>query len=142
MAHQGIRVGRRGWVEESRRPCNICAAFPGPPLGPAKEVRTMSHRDDGTMTRRGFLIITGAAVSVALQPRRAAATQQAAPPAPPVPGKERLIVRSPRPINLETGLADLTSYHTPEGLFFLRNNYDPAPGAPPPWPLKIEGRTD
>src|SRR2546426_967755 len=138
MAHQGIRVGRRGWVEESRRPCNICAAFPGPPLGPAKEVRTMSHRDDGTMTRRGFLIITGAAVSVALQPRRAA-TQQAAPPAPPVPGKERLIVRSPRPINLETGLADLTSYHTPEELFFVRNNYDAAPVDPVLWTLKIEG---
>ena len=101
----------------------------------------MSHRDDGTMTRRGFLIITGAAVSVALQPRRAA-TQQAAPPAPPVPGKERLIVRSPRPINLETGLADLTSYHTPEELFFVRNNYDAAPVDPALWTLKIESEID
>src|SRR5712691_5391950 len=141
MAHQGIRVGRRGRVEESRRPCNICAAFPGPPLGPAKEVRTMSHRDDGTLTRRGFLIATGAAVSIALQPRRAA-TQQAAPPAPPVPGKERLIMRSPRPINLETGLADLTSYYTPEELFFVRNNYDAAPVDPALWALKIEGEID
>jgi len=101
----------------------------------------MSHRDDGTLTRRGFLIATGAAVSVALQPRRAA-TQQAAPPAPPVPGKERLIVRSPRPINLETGLADLTSYYTPEELFFVRNNYDAAPVDPSLWALKIEGEID
>jgi len=101
----------------------------------------MSHRDDGTLTRRGFLIATGAAVSVALQPRRAA-TQQAAPPAPPVPGKERLIVRSPRPINLETGLADLTSYYTPEELFFVRNNYDAAPVDPALWALKIEGEID
>ena len=42
----------------------------------------------------------------------------------PVPGKEKLIVRSPRPINLETPLRELTADVTPTDLFFVRNNYD------------------
>jgi len=91
------------------------------------------------ISRRGFLVITGSAAAAAGLPKLASA--QTAPPAA-IPGKERLIVRSPRPINLEARLADLTSYHTPEGVFFVRNNYDlPAIDAAG-WSVKVEGEVD
>src|SRR2546427_10734214 len=97
----------------------------------------MSHE---ALTRRGFLLATGTAVAVtALGPRPAGA--QTPPPAP-IPGKEKLIVRSPRPVNLETPLRELTAYHTPADVFFVRNNYDTAPIDPAQWSVKIEGEVD
>ncbi len=51
------------------------------------------------MTRRAFVIHVGV-VAALLGTGWPAPAQQVAPP--PVPGKEKLIVRSPRPINLDT----------------------------------------
>src|SRR3989441_2591353 len=91
------------------------------------------------LTRRGFLIAAGAVVAAsALRPRPTGAQT---PPAP-IPGKEKLIVRSPRPVNLETPLRELTAYHTPDDVFFVRNNYDTAPIDPAQWSVKIEGEVD
>jgi DMSO/TMAO reductase YedYZ molybdopterin-dependent catalytic subunit len=55
---------------------------------------------------------------------------------------EAEIVRSSRPINLETPLKELTSYYTPTELFFVRNNYDPTPIDPAQWSLRIEGEVN
>lgn len=97
----------------------------------------MSEPGAAAITRRGFLILTGAAVAAGVA---GPAAGQA--PASPVPGKERLIVRSPRPINLETRLGDLTDYLTPEGLFFVRNNYDVPTVDPARWTLRVEGEVE
>src|SRR5215207_9664987 len=99
----------------------------------------MSDDQAGSVSRRGFLIATGAVAMAAGLGARGAGAQ--APPAPPAPiaGKERLIVRSPRPINLEARLSDLTSYHTPDEVFFVRNNYEAPPVTPAQWAVKVEG---
>ena len=90
------------------------------------------------VTRRGFLIAGGGAIAVtALAPRSAGAQTPT-----PVAGKEKLIVRSPRPVNLETPLRELTAYHTPEDVFFVRNNYDTGPIDPAQWSVKIDGEVD
>jgi DMSO/TMAO reductase YedYZ molybdopterin-dependent catalytic subunit len=96
-----------------------------------------------SMSRRGFLIATGVLAVTEAIPRLATA-QSPAPAAPPpaIPGKDKLIVRSSRPVNLETRLADLTSFQTPDDLFFVRNNYDAAPIDPAQWSVKIEGEVD
>ena len=99
----------------------------------------MSDDQAGSVSRRGFLIATGAAAVTARLGARAAGAQ--APPAP-IAGKERLIVRSPRPINLEARLTDLTSYHTPEEVFFVRNNYEAPTVDPAQWMLKVEGEVE
>ena len=75
---------------------------------------------DQRLTRRAFVIHVGAAA--ALLGRGVPSAAQTSPA--PVPGKDKLIVRSPRPINLETPLKDLGSEITPIDLFFVRNNYD------------------
>src|SRR2546422_752619 len=98
----------------------------------------MSHETEATLSRRGFLIATGAALATTTL--RPAPTAGQTPP--PVPGKEKLIVRSSRPLNLEARVTDLTAYHTPESVFFVRNNYDAAPVDPAQWSLKIEGEID
>jgi len=97
----------------------------------------MPHETKATLSRRGFLIATGAVLATT------ALRAEAQTPAPaPVPGKEKLIVRSSRPLNLEARLGDLTDYHTPESVFFVRNNYDTAPIDPAQWSLKLEGEVD
>ena len=100
----------------------------------------MSDQASDDVTRRGFLITSAvAALGVGLAPP-AGAQAPAAPPAAPPPGKDKLIVRTPRPVNLETPLRDLTAYQTPDDLFFVRNNYDAAPVDPAQWSMKVKGR--
>ena len=87
------------------------------------------------VTRRGFLVTTGAAaIAAAFRPPPTAAQ-----PPTSVPGKEKLIVRSPRPINLETPIRELTAYRTPHEAFYVRNNYDVPTIDPAQWSLHIEG---
>jgi len=101
----------------------------------------MRQLGQATISRRGFLIASGvAALGVVRGPDGVAAQQPTSPPPPP--GKDRLVVRSSRPINLETPLADLADYQTPESVFFVRNNYDAQPVDPAQWSLKIEGEVE
>jgi DMSO/TMAO reductase YedYZ molybdopterin-dependent catalytic subunit len=95
-----------------------------------------THARDG-LSRRAFVIHLGAAALVvgAGPPARA---QGAA----PVPGKARLIVRSPRPLNLETPLGELTAEITPTELFFVRNNYDGPEIDPARYALRVDGEVD
>ena len=95
-----------------------------------------------TLTRRGFLIVSGALAATTHLVRRPVAAQTPSASPPPIPGKEKLIVRSSRPVNLETRLGDLTAFRTPEELLFVRNNYDAAPIDPARWSLTIEGEVD
>ena len=80
----------------------------------------LSLQGEGGMTRRGFIVHVGAAATL-LGGGMPALAQTSA---PAIPGKEKLIVRSPRPLNLEARLDDLTSPITPYEAFFVRNNYD------------------
>jgi DMSO/TMAO reductase YedYZ molybdopterin-dependent catalytic subunit len=98
---------------------------------------THPHDASGNLPRRAFVIQLGAAATLlASGPSTRAQT-----PAP-VPGKDRLIVRSPRPLNLETPLRELTSPLTPHDLFFVRNNYDGAEIDPSQWVLRVDGEVD
>jgi DMSO/TMAO reductase YedYZ molybdopterin-dependent catalytic subunit len=98
----------------------------------------MSRPQAPDLSRRAFVIHLGAAA--ALLGGAAPALGQT-PPAP-VPGKERLIVRSPRPINLETPLRELTADVTPTELLFVRNNYDGPPIDPAQYVLRVDGEVD
>ena len=59
-----------------------------------------------------------------------------------MPGKDKLIVRSPRPINLETPLRELTADVTPTDLFFVRNNYDGPVIDPAAYVLTVDGEVE
>lgn len=96
------------------------------------------HVNDG-LTRRAFVIHVGTAAAL-LGTGAPLLAQQAAPA--PIPGKEKLIVRSPRPINLEAPLRELTSPITPYETFFVRNNYDGPEIPPQQYVLKVDGEVD
>jgi len=89
------------------------------------------------ISRRAFVIQLGTVATLA-----GAGAPLFAQTAPPVPGKEKLIVRSPRPINLEAPLRELTGEITPYDLFFVRNNYDGAEIDPAQYVLKVAGEVD
>ena len=91
------------------------------------------------MTRRAFVIYVGAAAAL-LSSRWQVLAQQTSPA--PFPGKEKLIVRSPRPINLETPLREITSDITPNELFFVRTNYDASEIDPAQYVLRVDGEVD
>jgi len=93
---------------------------------------------DSSISRRAFIVHVGAAA--ALLGGHQAAHGQSGPP--PIPGKERLIVRSPRPVNLETPLRELTAEITPIELFYVRNNYDGPEMDPAQYVLKVDGEVD
>jgi DMSO/TMAO reductase YedYZ molybdopterin-dependent catalytic subunit len=63
-------------------------------------------------------------------------------PSAAVPGKEKLIVRSARPLNAEAPLGELTSDVTPYDVFFVRNNYDGAEIDPARYVLRVDGEVD
>ena len=90
------------------------------------------------ITRRAFVIQVGAAAAVL----GAGAPVLAQTGAPRVAGKEKLIVRSPRPLNLEAPLAELTGEITPYELFYVRNNYDGPEIDPAQYVLKVDGEVD
>jgi DMSO/TMAO reductase YedYZ molybdopterin-dependent catalytic subunit len=99
----------------------------------------MSEPGHPVVSRRAFVIQVGAAAAwLGASPRPAAAQTAAS----PVPGKDRLIVRSPRPINLEAPLAELTAEVTPTEVFFVRNNYDGTPIDPAQYVLRVDGEVD
>jgi len=91
------------------------------------------------VSRRAFVVQVGAAATLLGMGR---VGQAQAPAAAGVPGKEKLIVRSPRPINLETPLAALTDDVTPGELFFVRNNYDGPVMDPAAYTLTVDGEVD
>lgn len=93
---------------------------------------------DSDVTRRAFVVHLGAAA--ALLAGGAPLSAQTAPPA--VPGKDTLIVRSPRPLNLETPLARLGADITPTEVFFVRNNYDGPEIDPAQYVLTVDGLVD
>ncbi len=53
--------------------------------------------------------------------------------------KNDLLVRSRRPIDLETRLSDLTTWITPNDRFFVRSHFDAARVDPAEWRLRIDG---
>jgi sulfite oxidase len=89
-------------------------------------------------SRRAFLFHLGATAALLGAP----GSLRAQPAAAPIAGKERLIVRSPRPINLETPLRELTTDVTPYELFFVRNNYDGPEIDPAQYALRVDGEVD
>ena len=90
------------------------------------------------LTRRSFVIHVGAAAALIGGGIPALAQTAAA----PVAGKEKLIVRTSRPLNLEAPLGELTTEVTPNELFFVRNNYDGPPMDPAQYALKVDGEVD
>ena len=93
---------------------------------------------DADIGRRAFVIHVGAAAALLGSGAHALAQT---PPAPPA-GKEKLIVRSSRPLNLETPLRELTADVTPSELLFVRNNYDGPPMDPARYALTVDGEVD
>jgi DMSO/TMAO reductase YedYZ molybdopterin-dependent catalytic subunit len=93
---------------------------------------------DRDITRRAFVIHVGAAATLL----GGAVPSSAQTPPAPVAGKEKLIVRSPRPINLETPFRDLSAEITPTDLFFVRNNYDGPEIDASQYVLKVDGEVD
>jgi len=93
---------------------------------------------DRSLTRRAFVTPAGAAAE--LLGRVVPAASQPSPA--PVAGKDKLIVRSPRPINLETPLKELGADITPTDLFFVRNNYDGPEMDAGQYVLKVDGEVD
>lgn len=99
----------------------------------------MEHDFQDGMTRRAFVIHVGVAAAL-LGTEWPVLAQQASPT--PIPGKEKLIVRSPRPINLETPLRELTAEITPNELFYVRSNYDASEIDPVQYVLRVDGEVD
>src|SRR5687768_3463605 len=59
-----------------------------------------------------------------------------------VVSKARLIVRSPRPEDLETPVHLLTTWITPNDLFYVRSHFYTPSIDPAAWRLRIEGDVD
>ncbi len=94
---------------------------------------TMSRR---ALLRLGILGVGGSSLSLAPEKSGLAA------PAEPTPDDRALIVRSRRPLNLESSIAALDHRLTPNDLFFVRSHF----GAPAvdlhPWQVEVVGLVD
>jgi DMSO/TMAO reductase YedYZ molybdopterin-dependent catalytic subunit len=93
--------------------------------------------EEEEVSRRAFVIQVGAAAALLGIGSPGGAQTPA-----PVPGKDKLIVRSPRPINLETPLRELTADVTPNDLFYVRNNYDGPVIDPAAYTLTVDGEVE
>lgn len=93
------------------------------------------------LSRRSFFARAGLAAAAA-QLARLTPALSAQGSAPTVAGKERLIVRSLRPQDLETPAALFDSWITPNNLFYVRSHlYTPEVNLPE-WRLKIDGAVE
>jgi sulfite oxidase len=109
---------------------------------------------DPRVSRRAFVVQVGAAAALLgsegtsrpgwaqTPPPSPAAGAVPAPIPGPIAGKEKLILRTPRPINLETPLRELTADVTPTDLFFVRNNYDGPVLDPAAYALTVDGEVE
>ena len=84
------------------------------------------------MTRRSLLLGLGAGLA-------ARSWAQVTPEETALRGKEKLIVHSPRPLDLETPPALLNSWITPNARFFVRNHFYIPRVEASRWELSIEG---
>lgn len=98
-------------------------------------------RRGSELSRRAFVIQLGATAAV-LGAGGPVLAQTAGASAVTVPGKERLILRSPRPLNLEAPLRELTGEVTPYESFFVRNNYDGPEMDPAQYVLTVDGEVE
>jgi hypothetical protein len=103
------------------------------------DLKTAQRELEG-VSRRAFIIHMGAAAVLLKAGTPALAQSPTA--TPTIPGKEKLIIRSPRPLNLETPLKELTGEITPAELFFVRNNYDGPEIDPSQYVLKVDGEVE
>jgi sulfite oxidase len=93
---------------------------------------------ESSLSRRTFVIQMGTA-AILLGGGLPAVGQT---PPTPIVGKEKLIIRSPRPLNAEAPLKELTSEVTSYDLFFVRNNYDGPEMDPAQYVLRVDGEVE
>lgn len=103
----------------------------------------MRDWSNSSLSRRAWLAKAGGlaaalALGATVNPFRLAALA-AEPERVVIPGKEGLIVRSPRPLNLEMPMGSLDSWITPVSLHFVRNHYEVPVVAPEQWRLQVDG---
>jgi DMSO/TMAO reductase YedYZ molybdopterin-dependent catalytic subunit len=106
----------------------------------------MGERDFLTeegLTRRAMLAKAGGlgaalVLRELLPPLRSAAMASAADPVA-VPGKEKMIVRSDRPLNLEMPIGLVDSWITPSPLHFVRCHYEVPAVDAEAWRLRVDG---
>jgi sulfite oxidase len=87
------------------------------------------------MNRRQFL---GAALLATMAPRRIMADVLKTPP----PSKRHLLQLNTYAQDAETPLEELTTYLTPNDLFFVRNHWVPALPSPGNWMLVVDGEVE
>ncbi len=93
---------------------------------------SMAWTGDGeTLSRRNFLALTAALV---MAPRATVARAAQVPEA-----QQRMLQMNGFPINAETPLDALTTYLTPNDLFFVRHHFNPTLPDPHTWRLRIDG---
>jgi sulfite oxidase len=98
---------------------------------------TERSEPEADLSRRAFIVHVGTAATLLAAGRPARAQAPAV-----IPGKEKLIVRSPRPVNLEAPLRELTADLTPYEVFYVRNNYDGPEIDHAQYALKVDGEVD
>src|SRR5712692_345369 len=128
-------------IPASRRITDLSVAF--------RRQALIQRSSEFLVTRRSFLVSAGrlsaAAMLVGLHPPSTFAEKIAGEQSsslPPVSGKERLIIRTAAPLNLETPASFLTTYITPNDLHFVRNHYNVPELDAGTWRLTIDGEVD